>query len=114
MQDEIFILSMNPLEADAWWGFVGVVQNFLGNRRAANFEEVVQNMLDAYQNLGANISIKAHFLHNHLDRFPANCGDVSDEQGEHWSIKHENPKANHSRQSRKKKFLPKHSSSFMK
>ena len=114
MQDEIFILSMNPLEADAWWGFVGVVQNFLGNRRAANFEEVVQNMLDAYQRLGANMSIKVHFLHKHLDRFPANCGDVSDEQGEHWSIKHENPKANHSRQSRKKKFLPKHSSSFMK
>ena len=112
MQDEIFILSMNPLEADAWWGFVGVVQNFLGNRRAANFEEVVQNMLDAYQRLGANMSIKVHFLHKHLDRFPANCGDVSDEQGEHWSIKHENPKANHSRQSRKKKFLP--NSSFMK
>ena len=49
MQDENFILSMNPLEADAWRGFIGVVQNFLGNRRAANFEEVVQNMLDAYQ-----------------------------------------------------------------
>ena len=45
MQDENFILSMDPLEADAWQGFVGVVQNFLGNRRAANFEEVAQNML---------------------------------------------------------------------
>ena len=54
MQDENFILSMNPLEADAWRGFVGVVQNFLGNRRAANFEEVIQNMLDVYQRLGAN------------------------------------------------------------
>ena len=84
MQDEIFILSMNPLEADAWWGFVGVLQNFLGNRRVANFEEIVQNMLDAYQHLGANMNIKVHFLHNHLDRFPANCGDVSDEQGEHF------------------------------
>ena len=39
-------------------GFVGVVHNFLGNRIAANFEEVVQNMLDAYQRLGANMSIK--------------------------------------------------------
>ena len=139
MQDEIFILSMNPLEADAWWGFVGVVQNFLGNRRAANFEEIIQNMLDAYQHLGANMSIKVHFLHNHLDQFPAYCGDDSDEQGERfhqdfkeketryqgrwdarmmvdycWSIKHENPKANHSGQSRKKKFLPKHCSCFMK
>ena len=82
MQDE-------KLEADAWRGFVGVVQNFLCNRRAANFEEVVQNMLHAYQRLGANMSIKVHFLHKHLDRFPANCGDVSDEQGErfHQDIK---------------------------
>ena len=129
---------MNSLEADAWRGFVGVVQNFIDNRRAANFEEVVQNMIDAYQRLGANMSIKVHFLHNHLDRCPANCGDVSDEQGErfhqdikemetryqgkwdagmivdyYWSTKRDNPKANHSRQSRKRKFLPKNSSSFM-
>ena len=89
MQDEKFILSMNPLKADAWQGFVGVVQNFLGNRSAGNFEEIVQNMLDAYQHLGANISIKEHFLHNHLDRFPANCCNISDEQGErfHQDIK---------------------------
>ena len=80
---------MNPLEADAWWGFVGVLQNFLGNRRVANFEEILQNMLDAYQHLGANMNIKVHFLHNYLNRFPANCGDVSDEQGErfHQDIK---------------------------
>ena len=63
---------------------VGVVQSFLGDRRAANFEEVVQNILDSYQRLGANMSIKVHFLLNHLDRFPANCGDVSDEQGERF------------------------------
>ena len=33
------------------------------------------------------MSIKKHFLH--LDRFPANCGDVSDDQGErfHQAIK---------------------------
>ena len=63
---------------------VGVVQSFLGDRRAANFEEVVQNILDSYQRLGANMSIKVHFLLNHLDRFPANCGNVSDEQGERF------------------------------
>ena len=58
------------------------------------------------------------FLRNHLDRFPANCGNVSDEQGEHfhqdikemetryqgrwdarmmadycWNIKRDNPKS---------------------
>ena len=84
MQCKSFILSMNPLESNAWRGFVEVIQNFLGNRRAANFEEVIQKMLDTYQRLGANMSIKVHFLHNHIERFPANCGDVSDEQGEHF------------------------------
>ena len=67
MQDENIILSMNPLEADAWRGFVRVAQNILGYRRAANFEDVVQNMIDVYQRLRANMSIKVHFLHNHLD-----------------------------------------------
>ena len=33
--------------------------------------------------------IKLHFLHSHLDRFPENLGDFSDEQGErfHQDIK---------------------------
>ena len=58
MQDENFTLSINSLEADAWRDFVGVAQNVLGNRRATNFEEVIQNALDAYQRLGTNMSIK--------------------------------------------------------
>ena len=30
------------------------------------------------------MSLKIHFLHSHLDFFPSNCGNVSDEQGEHF------------------------------
>ena len=89
MQDENFLLSMNPLEADAWQGFVGVVQNFLGNKRAVNFAEIVQSMLDAYQRLGAKMSIKVHLLHNHLDCFHDNCGDVSDNQGGRFSPRYQ-------------------------
>jgi len=35
------------------------------------------------------MSIKVHFLFNHVERFPDNLGDVSDEQGErfHQDIK---------------------------
>ncbi|KAL7630004.1 UNVERIFIED_CONTAM: hypothetical protein RMT77_019877 [Armadillidium vulgare] len=35
------------------------------------------------------MSIKIHYLHSHLDNFPENLGDVSDEQGErfHQDIK---------------------------
>ena len=52
---------MNVLEADAWTGFVGVVQNFLGNKKADNFVNIVQSMLDAYRRLGTNMSIKVYF-----------------------------------------------------
>ena len=30
------------------------------------------------------MSLKIHFLHSHLDFFPDNLGDVSDEQGERF------------------------------
>ena len=76
------------------------------------------------------MSIKVHFLHAHLDRFPENLGDVSDEQGERfhqdikvmenryqgywntkmmadycWSLKRDCPNDSHARKSNKRKFL---------
>ena len=30
------------------------------------------------------MSIKVHYLHSHLDRFPENLGDLSEEQGERF------------------------------
>jgi len=54
----------------------------LGNRRAQNNEELVNNLLQSYQKLGCNMPLKIHFLHSHLDSFPYNCGTVSVEDGE--------------------------------
>ena len=72
------------VETEAWISFKKVVQDFLGNSKASNYKELVDNMLENYHNLGCNMSIKMHHLHSHLDRFPENCGDVSDEQGERF------------------------------
>ena len=72
-----------------------------------------------------------HFLFSHLDRFPENLGDVSDEQGERfhqdikemeiryqgrwdavmmadycWCLKRDNPAAQHTRCTKKRKFIP--------
>lgn len=46
-------------------------------------------MLNLYQALGCLMSLKVHFLHSHLDYFPENLGDVSEDQGErfHQDIK---------------------------
>ena len=68
---------------------MGVVQNFLGNHWSNNYFNIVESMLNLYRDIGANMSIKIHFLHSHLERFPENCGDHSNEQGErfHQDIK---------------------------
>jgi len=60
-----------------------VVTGFLGNRRADNQKDLVEELLSSYQKLGCNMSVKIHFLSSHLDFFPENCGSVSDEHGEH-------------------------------
>ena len=41
-------------------------------------------MLNNFKELGANISIKVHYRHSHLERFPENLGDLSKEQGERF------------------------------
>jgi hypothetical protein len=56
----------------------------LGNRRAQNYEELVNNLFQSYQKLGCNMSLNIHFLHSHLDFLPGNCDAVSDEHGERF------------------------------
>jgi len=59
---------------------------FLENFKAANFRELVQGLMDSYEQLGCNMSLKMHFLFSHLDIFPLNCGGVSDEHGERFHL----------------------------
>ena len=58
------------------------VFNFLGSHRHEKYPDIVDSMLKACEQLGACMSLKMHFLHSHLDFFPSNLGEVSDEQGE--------------------------------
>lgn len=50
--------------------------------RAENYAERVDNMLKADQLVSVKASLKICFLHSHLDVFPPNRGDVSDERRE--------------------------------
>jgi hypothetical protein len=131
LKDANFVKSMIENEASAWRAFVDVVQNFLGKHKSENYKDIVSNLISTYHVIGANMSIKMHFLFSHLDRFPENLGDVSDEQGERfhqdikemetryqgrwddvmmadycWSLKRDTPLAHHSRSAKKRKFLP--------
>lgn len=88
-EDAEFITLLQPVEKKAFEAFVNVVKNFLGNKRADNYQEIVANMCKAYKEMGVNMSLKIHFLHNHLNFFPENLGEFSDEHGErfHQEIK---------------------------
>lgn len=89
LNDAQFAESMTKIEKDAWLSFKVVVTNFLGNRRSENYKEIVATMVKNFEKMGCLMSYKLHFLHNHIDEFPKNCGDFSDEQGErfHQDIK---------------------------
>ena len=47
------------------------------------------NFSYSLRGLWCRMSIKLHYLHSHLDKFPDNLGDVSEEKGEkfHQDIK---------------------------
>jgi len=82
IMDKYFDTLLQGDEKAAWDSFKFVVKGLLGNRRAQNYEELVNNLLQSYQKLGCNVSEKIHFLYSHLDFFPENCGAVSDEHTE--------------------------------
>ncbi len=58
------------------------MQNYLGKHKCENYKDLVSNLISTFRDIGTNKSMKMHFLFIHLDRFPENLGDVSDEQGE--------------------------------
>jgi len=84
MQDRQFDKDLNETERNAWLSFKRICKDFLGNHKAANHRDVVQDLLTSYKAMGCNMSLKIHFLESHLDFFPENLGEVSDEHGERF------------------------------
>jgi len=58
IKDEYFDKLLQGDEKATWDSFKFVVKGFLGNRRAQNYEELVNNLLQSYQKLGLNMSLK--------------------------------------------------------
>ena len=65
-------------------GYTKFARTSRKSHKAANYQDVVQNMLTSYKAMGCNVSLKIHFLESHLDFFPENLGEVSDEHGERF------------------------------
>ena len=86
IKDDKFGYSMNDLELHTWTLFVDVVETFLDNSRAENYKELVEKLLKSLQTL---IRVVRLIFYIAINKFPDNCSDVSDEQGEqyHQNIK---------------------------
>jgi len=83
MQDRQFDEDLNETERNAWLSFKRICKDYLGNNKAANYQDVVQDMLTLYQAIGCNMSENPLFVVP-LDFFPGNLGKVSDEHGERF------------------------------
>jgi len=64
--------------------FKDVATKFLGNNKDGNYKSIVENMVGNFKNLGCLMNLKLHFLDSHIDEFPQNLGDFSEEQGERF------------------------------
>ena len=56
----------------------------MGNYKSDNYEHIVNHLIDTYNDMGCDMSLKIHNLHSHLDFFPNKLGIVSDEHGERF------------------------------
>jgi hypothetical protein len=83
-KDKTFDSILNEVELVAWTAFKDVCSSFLGNNKADSYQEIVERLLQLYEAMGCNMSLKIHFLHSHLDFFPQNLGAVSDKHGERF------------------------------
>ena len=84
IRDGNFLYSMTELEKNAWLSFKNIVTNFLGNKKSLNYKSEIKELLCNYQKLGCLMSIKLHFFESHVDYFPDNLGNYSEEQGERF------------------------------
>ena len=83
-KDQVFNGLLNDVEKAAWESFRNICQNFLGNHKTSNYKEKVNELLNSFEMMGYNMSLKIYFLNSHLDFFPANLGAVSNEHGERF------------------------------
>ena len=84
LQCKQFSTMLTTKEKAAWNSFVAAVRGFLGNHKAENYVEVVENLVQNYGNMDCRMSLKVHILDAHLQVFKENMGAYSQEQGERF------------------------------
>jgi len=57
MQDKQFDEDLNETKRNAWLSFKRICHDFLGNHKAANYQDDVQDRLTSYKAVGCNVSL---------------------------------------------------------
>lgn len=84
LKSKEFPQLLSCVEKNAWSSLEEITTNFLGNNKSDNYADIVRKLVQNFGEMGVNMSLKIHFLHNHLDFFPDNLGNFSDEHGERF------------------------------
>ncbi|GBL90029.1 hypothetical protein AVEN_178422-1 [Araneus ventricosus] len=74
LRDPKFEKLLRSKEKQVWDAFYQVSTHFLGNSKAENYNDLVEDMLALFKDFGCKMSLKINFLDSHLNFFPDNCG----------------------------------------
>ena len=84
MKDLIFDKALSKAKLSTWQSLKLVVINLLVNHWSAEYEIEIEALQKNFHQNGAWMSVKLHFLRSYSDHFSKNCGDLSEEQDEHF------------------------------
>ena len=58
--------AMTTAEVRAWNAFANEIHSFLGNKKADNHREIVEELLLSLQELRSRMSVEFYYLHSRL------------------------------------------------
>jgi len=62
LEDHDISTKLNCTERRAWKAFETVCRNFLGNKKAENYSEILHELISSYSAIGCNMSSKLSVL----------------------------------------------------
>lgn len=71
---------MTDVETRAWHSLVTLLKKFVGREKATKLKVLAETLLHRFHFLDCRMSIMLLFLNGHLDEFPTNHGDVSNDR----------------------------------
>ena len=82
IDDPDLYLVLTQEQKGLWKSFGKVVKGFLGKNRSRDYQKLVRIFMNKVKEQKIRMTYKMHLLHCHLDEFPPNNSDFSEENGE--------------------------------